>query len=406
VDARSVERVKRLADDVRSWLAARYGAPHGPEAVIRLVSDPHGDPGLRGGVEIERGPRSPDDPSLGVDDPPTIYLAPSFGSYARPGALARWIFYVEWTGGLPGFLRDGLSWTVSASLQAELHPEQFDATVEGLLPGSDGFPSPEELLDAPPEVSARLVAAATDGGEPALVKKLLEAPARKESERAALVALARANAARCPTLPRLERALETRPRASSTSALLETATPRAGGAQGLPEAASDREALAQLLAKRASSPSADERRLAVYGLGRLGVHAEIVTRAYLEDPSFHVRVAALAALARGSHGGGEKGRGEKALAGKLLDLAKEVPLEEVPGRPLLALALFDSLTGYEEPLAAGPAELSLGLRHMGFAPASYRAIEAREAWLGRESEGRSPSRGPGGEAPASGGGQK
>ncbi len=376
VDARAVERVRRLADEVRSWLATRYGPPRGPEAAIRLVSDPRGEAGPGGGVDVERGPRSPDDPSLGVDEPPTIYLAPSFGSYARPGALARWIYYVEWTGGLPGFLRDGLSWTVAASLQAELHPEQFDATLEGLLPGGDGLPGPEELLDAPPEVTARLVAAATDGGEPALVKKLLEAPPRTESERSALIAAARANASRCPTLGRLERALETRPRASSTTALLEAATPRGGGAQGLPEAASDREALVALLAKDAAASSADVRRLSVYGLGRLSAHEEIVTRAYREDPSFHVRVAALAALARTAHG-------EKALAARLLDLAKEVPLEEVPGRPLLALALFDALTGFEEPLPSGPPELSLGFRHAGFAPASYRAIEARDAWLGK-----------------------
>ena len=60
----------------------------------------------------------------------------------------------------------------------------------------------------------------------------------------------------------------------------------------------------------------------------------------------------------------------------LLELAKEPPVEEAPGRPLEALALFDATSGYQESRVLELPELSL---------AAYRglATENRAGEAGR-----------------------
>src|SRR2546430_575978 len=96
------ERVARIENETRAWLAARYGAPRGEPAAIRLVA----------------GSDEDSDATTAQDDPPAVTVAPVFGTWARPGAIARGIFWVEWTRGLPAWLRTGLAETVAAAYVA------------------------------------------------------------------------------------------------------------------------------------------------------------------------------------------------------------------------------------------------------------------------------------------------
>jgi hypothetical protein len=358
------EKLAAFARDTRTWLTARFGPPRSEAATVTVLAEARGSESEPGWPVGEA--------SSAIDDPPSIIIGQGawFASvpegHGRPRTLARWIFYLEWTKGLAPWLREGLSDLAAASLVSEAHPDQFDGTIAGFL--SDAFPEPADLagMDAPrARHMARecllLLSAATDGGEPGAVRALLEAPPTSEEEIARLETRARENVAHFPTVAQLEHALSARPRASSTTAVVEAATARERG---------DREAVEAALAGAFASNSPEARRVALYGLGRLGARPDLVARG-LEDPSFHLRVTAVAAASRMRHG-------DEALAQSLLDLAKEGALEEVPGRLLRPIELFDGLMGYSDPKATTPQELSLGTSPR---VPRYRDIERREAWL-------------------------
>ena len=358
------ERVAAFARDARAWLTARFGPPRSEAATLTVLAEAHGN---------ESEPGWPlGEASSATEDPPTIVIGQGawFASlpegHGRPRTLARWIFYLEWTKGLAPWLREGLSDLAAASLVAEAHPDQFDGTIVGLL--ADAYPEPSDLADMDPPRARHmarecllLLSAATDGGEPREVRALLDAPPTSEEEIARLEARARENAAHFPSVAQLEHALSARPRASSTTAVVEAATARER---------SDREAVEAALARAFASNSPEARRVALYGLGRLGARPDLVARG-LDDTSFHLLVTAVAAAARMRHG-------DKAVAQSLLDLAKDGALEEVPGRLLRPIELFDELMGYSDPRPESPQELSLGTSPR---VPRYRDIERREAWL-------------------------
>jgi hypothetical protein len=394
VDARAVVRVEHLAQVARSWLARRYGPPRvATGAAIRLVPDARalaGEGEARAvdalpGLSWRPGDR---DLSLGHDDPPTILLAPSFGHWGRPDAIARWLFYVEWTRDLPPWLREGLSETVGAAFAADFYPNEHDRNLDGLLPSWAGgarppFPDVARLAAADATEaarefveSARVVAAATEGGaDVTLVKQLLESPPLTREALAAFAATAREEAASFPRLPRVLEAIERRPRASSTTALVEAATPPelVPGTDPAPP-----DGLEAHLAALAASSEPLVRRLAIYGLGRLpGERARRLVVAASRDPNPLVRAASVAARARAL---------DRAVGRDLLELAKDSPTEEAPGRRLATLALFDRLTGFRDPPPDAEPELSLAsvLGGMGVSPGwrpSYKEVSRRESWL-------------------------
>lgn len=395
VDARAREKVARLARDVRSWLTDRYGPPTTAPARIVLLPD---DRWLADAREAAGQPVAPAFSyrpgsrhlSFGRDEPAAVLLAPCFGSYARSDALARWIFYLEWGRGLPPWLREGLSETVGAALAGAFDPHTYDRTLDHLLPPwvsgpRQPFPSVLSLATLDPSAAARrydecarVVAAATDGGEADAVRELLAHPPRTEAEVSAFSTEACQRATRFPSLGRVLAALEDRPRATSSTALLEAATPPASVLpEERPEAALDRDALEEKLLGLAASPRNDLRRLAVYGLGRLGTErARQALAAAADDPSVLVRATSLVARAR---------LADTTAAGRLLDLARDAPIEEAPGRVAHVLDLFDRLTGYRAPPPAATDEPSLasvlGVRRGTTLRPRYRDIERRDLWL-------------------------
>jgi hypothetical protein len=389
VDARAVDRVARLAADARAWLLRRYGPPRRlTRARLRLVSDLAALEPARARLGLEaRGAGRPGDrdSSMATDEPAEVVLAPlGRREFERADALARWIFYVEWTPGLPPWLREGLAETAGAAFAAADDPTAWDATLGGLLPTwiegqKRPFPDVAALaaLDAPGAArafadSARAIAAETDGGEPALVRELLDRPPLDDAAVASFSARVRAAARAFPTLRRVLGAIAARPLALSTTLLVQAATPPEGAFDGeLCDAARARDALAGELARTARAGSPAQRKLAVYGLGRLGVRDALVAAA--ADPRRDVRAAAIVARAR---------QGDAAVARELLELAKDGPLEEAAGCDAPVLELFDRLAGFVEPAAPADAELSLE-RPLAKSRPGYRDIERRERWLAR-----------------------
>jgi hypothetical protein len=397
VDPRAVERVAKLAHEVRGWLAERYGPPRTRvEARIVLVPDDHWLADARDAASVEAAPAFSYRPgsrhlSFGRDDPRAVLLAPCFGSYARADALARWIFYVEWTGDLPPWIREGISETVGAALASSLDPATYDRTLDHLLPPwvagprPPPFPQVGSLASADArdaarryDECARVIAAATDGGEPSLVRELIVHPPRSDAEVSSFATRAQQRASRFPSLRRLVTALEERPRASSTTALVEAATPPSGIApEEVPEAFRDPSLLEDEFVALARSARPDVRRMAVFGLGRLATpRARALILAASRDESASVRATALVARARS---------GDRDAASGLLDLARDAPIEEAPGNVALVLELFDRLTGYRDEPGSAPDEVSLasvlGARHASTLRPRFRDIERRASWL-------------------------